>query len=106
MLKLLGNNLNILFSKTIKRMSHLLEFYGEECPHCMDMKKVVAELQEKEGIVVESKEVWHNEENLKEMEALDQGKCGGVPYFYNKETQKWICGEASYGELLDWAQGK
>lgn len=87
-------------------MSHLLEFYGEECPHCMDMKKVVKKLEENEGLKIESLEVWHNEENLKKMEALDQDRCGGVPYFYNTETNKWICGEAELPELTDWALGK
>ncbi len=87
-------------------MSHLLEFYGEECPHCMDMKKVVKKLEENEGLKIESLEVWHNEENLKKMEGLDQDRCGGVPYFYNTETNKWICGEAELPELTDWALGK
>lgn len=87
-------------------MSHLLEFYGEECPHCMEMKKVVKKLEENEGLKIESLEVWHNEENLKKMEGLDQDRCGGVPYFYNTETNKWICGEAELPELTDWALGK
>lgn len=87
-------------------MSHLLEFYGEECPHCMDMKKVVKKLEENEGLKIESLEVWHNEENLKKMEGLDQDRCGGVPYFYNTQTDKWICGEAELPELTDWALGK
>ncbi len=87
-------------------MSHLLEFYGEECPHCMDMKKIVKDLEEKENIKIESFEVWHNEENLKKMEDLDQNRCGGVPFFYNTQTNEWICGEASYDELHNWAVGK
>lgn len=87
-------------------MSHLLEFYGEECPHCMDMKNIVRDLEEKEGVKLDSFEVWHNDENLKRMEDLDQNRCGGVPYFYNTETTKWICGEATYDELRDWALGK
>jgi thiol-disulfide isomerase/thioredoxin len=48
-------------------MSHLLEFYGEECPHCKDMHKLVVKLEKEEGIKVEALEVWHNEENEKRL---------------------------------------
>jgi len=85
-------------------MSHLLEFYGTECPHCEGMKVLVAKLEKEEGVKVESFETWHNEENAKKMEEYDKDLCGGVPFFYNTKNKKFICGEASYEELKDWAK--
>lgn len=52
-----------------------------------------------EGIAIESYEVWHSDENSKKMDEYDKGYCGGVPFFVNPETGKWICGECSYEEL-------
>lgn len=85
-------------------MSHLMEFYGEECPHCLDMHKLVVKLEKEEGIKVEALEVWHNEENEKLLESIDKDLCGGVPFFYNSKNKKFICGEATYKELKEWAK--
>ena len=87
-------------------MNHLLEFYGTECPHCISMHSLVERLEKEEGIKVESLETWHNTENEKRLIELDKDLCGGVPFFYNLKSKKWICGEATYEELKDWAQGK
>ena len=87
-------------------MSHLLEFYGTECPHCERMHALVERLEKEEGIQVERLEIWHNKDNEKKMMELDCGFCGGVPFFYNTQTDKWICGEESYENLKNWAQGK
>ena len=54
-------------------------------------------------VQIERLEVWHNKENLEQLEELDKDFCGGVPFFINTKTGKWICGEASYKELKDWA---
>ena len=86
-------------------MSHLLEFYGEECPHCQHMKPLIERIEKEEGVQVESVEVWHNDENATRLEELDNGKCGGVPFFYNTKTEKFICGGAEYDELKEWAKG-
>ena len=87
-------------------MSHLFEFYGEECPHCVDMRKLVVKLEKEEGIKVESLEVWHNEENEKKLLELDKDLCGGVPFFFNTKSKKFICGEATYEELKEWAKSE
>ena len=31
---------------------------------------------------------------------------GGVPFFYNLQTKKFICGEDSYENLKKWAKGE
>jgi thiol-disulfide isomerase/thioredoxin len=85
-------------------MSHLLNFYGKECPHCEKMHTVVERLNKEEGIEIERLEVWHDNANLQKLKDLDpKEECGGVPYFYNTKTNKSICGEASYEELKSWA---
>jgi hypothetical protein len=70
------------------------------------MHDLVVRLEKEEGIKIEALEVWHNKENEKRLIELDKDFCGGVPFFYNTKTEKWICGDASYEELKDWAQGK
>lgn len=87
-------------------MSHLLEFYGTECPYCTKMHDLVVQLEREEGIKVDAIEVWHNKENEKRLIELDKDFCGGVPFFYNEKTKKWICGDATYEELKNWAKGK
>lgn len=84
----------------------LYEFYGEECPHCKAMEDKVERLQENMDVTVEQLEVWHDEENAEKKEELDDGKCGGVPFFINTDTGEWICGEAPYDELAAWAAGE
>jgi thiol-disulfide isomerase/thioredoxin len=87
-------------------MNHLLEFYGTECPHCVQMHELVEKLEKEEGIKIESLEVWHNKENEKRLLELDKDMCGGVPFFYNLKTKKFICGSDSYENLKSWAQDK
>jgi len=87
-------------------MNHLLEFYGTECPHCIIMHDLVERLEKEEGIKIDSFECWHNEENAKKLEELDKDMCGGVPFFYNTKTKKFICGDASYEILKAWAKGE
>lgn len=83
----------------------MYEFYGTECPHCMRMQPIVEKLRI-EGFSIESFETWHNEENEKKRQDCDRGYCGGVPFFYNTETRKWICGETTYEELKALVEGK
>lgn len=84
----------------------LLEFYGEECPHCVKMSALVQKLAEEEKTEVLKFEVWHNKDNAVKMAEYDTGLCGGVPFFYNTDTKKFICGGASYEDLKSWALGK
>ncbi len=82
---------------------YLLEFFGAECPHCHQMDPLVERLESEEGVKVARLEVWHNEANAKLMREYDKGYCGGVPFFFNKKTGKWICGSADYERLKKWA---
>jgi thiol-disulfide isomerase/thioredoxin len=84
----------------------LLEFYGESCPHCIEMKPLVEKLEKELGIEVEKNEVWENEENAAKQKEYDKGLCGGVPFFINTESGKHICGSTDYDSLKAWAQGE
>ncbi len=83
----------------------LLEFYGEECPHCKRMEPHVERLR-KEGHAIESYETWHDEKNAAMLAKYDRGLCGGVPFFFNTDSGKHVCGAVGYDELKAWAEGK
>lgn len=84
----------------------LLEFYGTECAHCIRMHPLVERLVAEEKVTLEKYETWHDETNAKKQEEYDKGFCGGVPFFFNTDTGKFICGETSYEELKKWALNK
>jgi hypothetical protein len=67
------------------------------------MEPLVERLEMEEGVRIARLEVWHNEANALIMKEHDKGLCGGVPFFFNKKTGKWICGEADYERLKKWA---
>ena len=90
----------------MEKNSDLIEFYGTECSHCKSMEPLIARLQDEEGLAIQRLEVWHNEENARLMRQYDEGYCGGVPFFYNTQTRKWLCGSVSYEKLKQWASEK
>ena len=63
----------------------------------------IVEKLNKEGINIEILETWHNEENAKKLETFDTGLCGGVPFFYDATTKKFICGETTEEHIREWA---
>ncbi|MBI4447387.1 hypothetical protein HY643_00250 [Candidatus Woesearchaeota archaeon] len=85
---------------------YLLDFYGEECVHCKEMDPVVKKLEKELKLKLKKLEVWHNEKNSALLREYDQGRCGGVPFFYNKKSGKFICGAVDYATLKNWALGK
>lgn len=88
------------------KQTRLLFFYGTECSHCEKMMPLIEKLEKELDKKFERYEVWHNEENAKLMDIYDKGFCGGVPFFWNTESKKWLCGEIDYQILKDWALGK
>lgn len=86
--------------------SFLNMFYGKECPHCAKMLRLAKRLEVEENVTIMRFEIWHDAENMKTMEAIDRGKCDGVPFFYNEKTRATLCGEATYEELKQWAGTK
>jgi thiol-disulfide isomerase/thioredoxin len=88
-----------------KEGTRLLMFSGTECTHCHEMTPVVEKLEKDTGVKFDILEVWHNAENKAFLDKLDNGKCGGIPFFYNEKTEKWICGNTTYEKLKEWANG-
>lgn len=84
----------------------LYEFYGDACPHCIEMMPMVEKLEKELGVTVEKLEVWNNEINAKKLEEIDRGLCGGVPFFYNDENKDFICGSCDEDRLRAWMKGK
>ena len=84
----------------------LMMFYGTECVHCHEMIPLVERLEKEEKVKVVRMETWHNSANAKKLQDSDKGKCGGVPFFYNDVSKKFICGSTSYDNLKKWALGK
>ena len=69
------------------------------------MHELVARLEKETDAKVEKLEVWHNKENEKRLLEIDNGElCGGVPFFYNTETKKFICGETTEEHIKIWAK--
>lgn len=56
------------------------------------MKPIVAELEQELGLTFEKREVWNNEANADQFQKADNNRCGGVPFFWNDKTDKFICG--------------
>ena len=81
----------------------LLMFTGTECDHCHEMEPLVARLENETGLVVKRLETWHNANNAALLKKYDKGFCGGIPFFYNAVSGKWICGNGSYEDLIAWA---
>jgi cytochrome c peroxidase len=87
-----------------KKEGRLLFFTGKECVHCHESEPIVARFEKEHKTKLVKLEVWHDSENAAILEKLDNGKCGGVPFFYNEKNGKWICGTPEYEELVDWAK--
>lgn len=92
--------------------SHIIEFYGETCPHCISMRPVVAELEKSLGGEITKLEVWNHAENeakMKEYTEIIEAACGGfaaVPSFVNTQTNQALCGAHDIEELKKLAAGE
>lgn len=82
----------------------LYEFYGKTCPHCIEMMPLVDKLIG-EGIPFEKREVWNSEENVVLMKEVGKGRCPGVPFFINTDSDQWICGSTDEATLRKIAAG-
>jgi len=85
--------------------SNLLFFFGTECTHCHDMDPLLDQLEKEKGVQIERLECWHNDENAQLLAKYDNGLCGGIPFMFNTESQKFICGNCDYETLKNWAEG-
>ena len=87
-------------------MGDLIEFFGIECHFCHEMEPILEKLEKETGLKVKKVEVWHNAKNDALRKKLDTIGCGGVPFFYNENTKKGLCGAVPYDQFKKWALGK
>lgn len=89
----------------MKKLDHIIEFYGETCPHCVSMRPVIAQLEKEIDGEITKLEVWEHPENeatMKQYEAIISEACGGfaaVPSFVNTQTGQALCGAHNPAEL-------
>ena len=67
---------------------------------------MVEKLEKELGVTVEKIEVWNNDENAKRLEGIDKGLCGGVPFFFDDERKRFICGATDEATMRAWMEGK
>ena len=67
------------------------------------MEPLKEQLKEELGVQIRTFEVWYDSKNLELLQRLDRGRCGGVPFFYNKRSRRYICGATTYANLRAWA---
>ncbi|KFG40959.1 putative transmembrane protein [Toxoplasma gondii p89] len=88
-----------------EKLPDLLAFVGEECEYCRRMEPVEKAVEDLlPGTKIHRLEVWHNALNFQLLQELDRdGKCGGLPFYFNIRTLQWICGATTKTNLLAWA---
>lgn len=59
----------------LKRGSSIVYYYGQSCPHCLNVENFLKENKIEEKIVFEKKEVYYNQNNAQEL-AKKAKKCG------------------------------
>ena len=103
--KVVKKSIKRTVKKTVKKSSgNLIMFHGRECPHCRAMDPYVDRLEKELKVKVKRLEVWYNAKNAALFEKTDLGYCGGVPFFWNKKTKRYICGAVDYNTLKRWAK--
>lgn len=88
------------------KADHIIEFYGETCPHCLSMKPVVEKIEKDLNIEVTKLEVWNDTDNQKTMQQYQDiigEACGGfaaVPAFVNTKTNQALCGAHDAEDII------
>ena len=94
-----------IVKKVVKKsIGGLIMFHGRECPHCRAMDPLVDQLEKELKIKVKRLEVWYDAKNAAMLKKIDVGLCGGVPFFYNTKTKRYICGAVDYETLKRWTK--
>lgn len=67
----------------------IVYYFGDTCPHCIEVKKVIGEKRLHDSVVFSEKEVWKNAKNSSEMMRKAK-ECDvpkekvGVPFLWSK----------------------
>lgn len=74
-------------------------YYGDGCPHCVNVDAFIKENKVEEKVSFDRKEVWSDKNNQRSL-ADKVIKCGlpqdqvGVPFLWDEETGKCFTGDA------------
>ena len=75
------------FAQAGNDQSDVVLYFGQECSHCQDVAKFIADNNIEQRVIFANREVWHNVDNKNEMDekimecALDKNKVG-VPFLF------------------------
>ena len=82
----------------MKKLDHIIEFYGETCPHCLTMRPIIEKLEKDLDVEISKLEVWEHPDNQAVMNGYEDivgqacGGFAGVPSFVNTQTKQALCG--------------
>lgn len=79
----------------------LIYFYTDDCEICKTMDPELAKLEQKYGGDIMRVNVEEGEDERALFDELALDECGGVPFLYNQENQKSICGFAKAEDIED-----
>ncbi|MCC7289218.1 thioredoxin family protein [bacterium] len=95
----------------MKKADHIIEFYGETCPHCISIRPIIESLEKELGLEIRKLEVWNDADNQKLMEEYSEiisEACGGfaaVPSFVNTKTRQALCGVHDKADIQKLIEG-
>ncbi len=82
----------------------LIYFYTEDCEICKNIEPELKKLEEKYETEIMRVNVEEGEDERSLFDELALDECGGVPFLFNQENNKSICGFATaedIEEILD-----
>ncbi len=79
----------------------LIYFYTEDCQICKEMEPELKKLEEKYDSEILKVNVEEGEDERALFDELALDECGGVPFIFNQENYKSICGFASAEDIED-----
>lgn len=77
----------------------LIYFYTEDCHICKTMDPELEKIETKYGSEILRVNVEEGEDERSLFDELALDECGGVPFLYNQENNKSICGFATAEEI-------
>eukprot|EP00611_Tribonema_gayanum_P029881 TRINITY_DN8147_c0_g1_i1.p1 TRINITY_DN8147_c0_g1~~TRINITY_DN8147_c0_g1_i1.p1 ORF type:complete len:237 (-),score=46.68 TRINITY_DN8147_c0_g1_i1:107-775(-) len=91
--------------------SHLIEFQAmeaESCEYHRAMEPMIERLENDTPFHVKKITVGQRQSEEQELYTLIDAEvqCGGLPFFYNRQSQQSICGATTYKNFRAWASGK
>lgn len=78
----------------------LTMFYSATCPFTAKAAPAIEAAEAATGVTITRRDVNKSRDAGVAYMKADNGRCGGVPYFWNSKTEKFICGAPSSAEAV------